>query len=102
MSRYDAFVAKLKSAVTQSQGFTTPALRSAIVEDRAAEMPDSMSAYIAKVRQHAYRITDAEVEALKANGHSEDEIFEVTGSAALGAALHRLERGMTALRGKRA
>jgi alkylhydroperoxidase family enzyme len=102
VSRYDSFVAKLKAAVTNSSGFTTPALRSAIVEDRETEMPRSMADYLAKVRRHAYRVTDADVEALKSQGLSDDEIFEITGSAALGAALHRLDRGMTALRGKKA
>ena len=42
-------------------------------------------------------MTDEQVDALKAAGHSEDEIFEATSSAALGAALYRLERGMSVL-----
>ena len=38
--------------------------------------------------------------ALQRAGSSEDAIFEITVSAALGAALGRLERGLTALRGE--
>ena len=42
-------------------------------------------------------ITDADVEALKAAGHSEDEIFEQTVSAAVGAGLSRLDAGLEAM-----
>jgi len=47
----------------------------------------------------AYRITDADVAGLKAAGRSEDEIFEVTVAAAVGAALRSLGAGMRAVRG---
>jgi len=42
-------------------------------------------------------VTDADIEGLLRAGFSEDEIFEVTASAALGAALARLERGLAVL-----
>jgi len=42
-----------------------------------------MEAYLAKVRERAYTITDADVQALKDAGHSEDEIFERTVEAAV-------------------
>lgn len=50
-----------------------------------------------KVALHAYRITDDDVRALEAAGYSEDEVFEVTLCAALGAGLARFERGLAAL-----
>ena len=59
--------------------------------------PDAMGPYLAKVRERAYTVTDAEVEALKAAGHSEDEIFEQTVSAAVGAGLLRLDAGLEAM-----
>jgi alkylhydroperoxidase family enzyme len=37
-----------------------------------------MESYLAKVRERAYSITDADVQALKDAGYSEDEIFERT------------------------
>ena len=40
--------------------------------------PASMDAYLAKVHERAYTVTDADVEALKDDGLSEDEIFEYT------------------------
>lgn len=45
--------------------------------------------YLAKVRARAYTVTDADVEALKAAGLSEDEIFEQTVAAAIGEGLRR-------------
>ena len=48
---------------------------------------------------HAYRTTDQDIVALRTAGYSEDAIFEITLSAALGAGLARLERGLAALKG---
>lgn len=71
-------------------------LREASQSDRAA--PADMHAYLEKVRLHAYEVTDRDVEALKAAGHSEDEIFEHTVSAAVAAGVERLEAGLRTLR----
>ena len=61
-------------------------------------MPDSFGPYLTKVRERAYTVTDGDVQALKDAGHSEDEIFELTVSAAVAAGLERLDAGMRALR----
>ena len=53
--------------------------------------PPVMSAYLAKVHAHAYRITDADVDELKDAGISEDEIFEQTVAAAISEGLRRLD-----------
>jgi alkylhydroperoxidase family enzyme len=71
------------------------ALRDAAQPDRTA--PPDFAEYIAKVHTCAYEVTDDDVEALKAAGHSEDEIFEQTVSAAVAAGLMRLESGLKAL-----
>ncbi len=54
------------------------------------------------VLEHAFetRLTDADVRALQAAGQSDDSLFEITVMAAVGAAMHRLQRGMAALRGE--
>ena len=54
--------------------------------------PEEMSAYLAKVGGHAYTVTDADVESLKASGLSEDVIFEQTVGAAVRQGLRRLDR----------
>jgi len=70
-------------------------LREAAQPDRPA--PPEFAAYLAKVRDEAYKVTDADVQALKDAGYSDDEIFEQTVSAAVGAGLHRLEEGLACL-----
>lgn len=44
---------------------------------------EQMDAYLAKVRERAYAITDADLQALKDAGYSEDEIFERTVAVAV-------------------
>jgi hypothetical protein len=105
-ARYDAFVQRLTQSVLDTPGATAPALRRAVMErgkrpgsaGRDA-LPPELASYIDKVARHAYKVTDADVASLQAS-HSQDTLFEVTVAATVGAALHRLERGMAALRGE--
>ena len=60
-------------------------------------MPSTAEAYTDTVRRHAYRVTDAQVEALRDAGLSEDDVFELTVAAAVGAGLERLEAGLGAM-----
>ena len=53
--------------------------------------PSEMAAYLEKVRRHAYKVTDADVRALKDAGYSEDEIFEQTVAVAISEGLRRLD-----------
>jgi hypothetical protein len=62
-----------------------------------AEMPpaaEAMAPYLAKVRECAYSVTDADVEQLKADGFSEDEIFEQTVAVAITQGLRRYDAAM--------
>ena len=70
-------------------------LREAAQPDRPA--PPEFAAYLDKVHNAAYKITDADVQALKDAGYSDDEIFEQTVAAAVGAGLRRLEQGLACL-----
>jgi hypothetical protein len=54
--------------------------------------PAEMSAYLAKVRDRAFAVTDRDVETLKEAGISEDEIFEQTVAVAIAEGLRRLDR----------
>ena len=58
---------------------------------RRAPAPPAMASYLQKVRERAYTVTDAEVEALKAAGLSEDEIFEQTVAVTVDEGLRRLD-----------
>ena len=70
-------------------------LRKAARPERHA--PPEFAAYLEKVRLHAYRVTDEDVQALKNAGFTEDQIFEHTVSVATAAGLERLEAGLGAL-----
>ena len=61
------------------------------------QAPAVMAPYLDKVRTGAYSVTDADVEALKAAGLSEDEIFEHTVATAVAEGLRRLDIGMKAI-----
>jgi hypothetical protein len=96
VARHAELVAALRSAVFESPGETDPALRQAVGAGRP--VPDPWGSYAEKVRAHSYRITDADIAALRAAGRTEEEIFEVTVAAATGEALRRLDAGLRVLR----
>ena len=108
-TRYTAHSQYLIDAILNSPGETDPALRSAI-EAQSVQLslrstqsvepvPPALVPYVKKVALYAYKITDEDVAALQSAGYSEDAIFEITLSAALGAGMTRLERGLAALKG---
>jgi alkylhydroperoxidase family enzyme len=86
---------RLKDAVLRGPGVLDPELRKAACE--AGEMSGAMGSYVKKVVRHAHEVTDEDIAGLRQSGWSEDEIFEITVSAALGAGLVRLEAGLAAL-----
>lgn len=59
--------------------------------------PSALGSYLDKVRNRAYTVTDADVAAAVAAGHSEDEIFEQTVAVAIAEGLRRLDAGLTAI-----
>ena len=97
LARHADLVAAVRRTVFDGPGETDPAVRRAA--GNGSPLPEPWAAYAAKVREHSYRVSDADIADLKAAGHSEDEIFEVTVAAAMGAALHRLDAGLRAVRG---
>ncbi len=96
-ARYGTLVEKTVAAVSHSPGHTSPLLRKALVDRSGVDVPENLKAFLEKVTRHAYQVTDDDVDALKRAGYDEDEIFELTASAAVGAALLRLNRGLAAL-----
>jgi hypothetical protein len=74
---------------------TASSLRQAVA-DGGRDVPENLRALVEKIREHAYRVTDDDVAGLKTK-YSEDELFELVVSAAMGAARHRLARGLRAL-----
>ncbi len=64
----------------------------------ASQIPDELRPYITKVILHAYKTTDRDIEQLKAAGYSEDELYELTISAAFGAGYARYQQGLALLK----
>ena len=95
--RHGTRIAVLRRAVFDSPGATTAAVRAAAASGQG--LPPPLAAYAAKVADAPYRIGDADLDALRADGCGESEIFEITVAAALGAALRSLDAGMRALSG---
>lgn len=88
-------VEDLRHAVLTAPAVTTPDLRRAAATGDGAAEP--WRSYTALVRDASHRVTDADVDRLTAAGHSEDEVFEVTVAAAVGAALDAHADGLRAL-----
>lgn len=106
-------VRRLADDTLGGRAHTPVALRRAVADRSASrsgatrspgQVPEDLVAFVDKVTQHAYKIVDEDFERLRGAGYSEDELFEITVAAALGASLGRFERGLQALqeaRGRR-
>jgi hypothetical protein len=63
----------------------------------APPQPPALTPYLAKVRERAYTVTDADVAELLDAGVSEDEIFRQTVAVAVAEGLRRLDAGLGAI-----
>jgi alkylhydroperoxidase family enzyme len=79
--------------VLEGPGQTDRSLRRQVALGQASP---ELAALVQKIREHAYRVTDADVDVLRAR-YSEDQLFELIVAAALGAAEHRLQRALVVL-----
>ena len=100
---FTQIVAELKKRTLAGAGETEAALRQEIATYAAAPasgnqvIPRNILTYISKVAKHSYKVTDMDINQLKAAGYSEDELYELTVCAAFGAGLARLNRGLALL-----
>lgn len=108
----DLLYQQLVQSIQTSSGSTTPSLRRALTEyaeqaDFTGEphftpesgLPSDLEAYVTKVRKYAYKVTDEDIEQLRSAGYSDEAIFEITLSTALGAGTRCLMRGLAAIEG---
>ena len=97
-SKFDDPHASSRDAVLRTvldgPGETDPSLRYAAAE--GVGVPDDLRVLVEKIHQHAYRVTDEEIAALQAR-YSDDQLFELIVSAAVGASRKRLMAGLKAL-----
>jgi alkylhydroperoxidase family enzyme len=104
--RFPALIADLVNSVLHGPG-TTSALLRQVVAARAgalggarrepASLPAELAPYVDRLAQQPGTVGGSDIAALRLAGYSEEEIFELTVSVALGASLARLERGLAAL-----
>ncbi|GCE15825.1 hypothetical protein [Tengunoibacter tsumagoiensis] len=103
---------KLIQSIQTRPGSTPPSLRKALTDHviqtdltenshfpPEGEISPDLQTYVTKVRKHAYKVTDEDVEQLKQAGYSEEAIFEITLSTALGAGTKSFLQGMAAIEG---
>lgn len=95
--RHARLVADLRQSVLDAPAQIDPATRTAAAGNT---LPEPWNAYAALVRDASYRISDTDIDQLKTAGHREDEVFEITVAAAVGAGLRSLDAGLRALRGE--
>jgi hypothetical protein len=84
-----------RDAVIDGHGSTDGALRRQVA---SGQPPPELLVLVQKIRDHAYKVTDADVDALRSR-YSEDQLFEVIVAAALGAAEDRLKAALAAVEG---
>jgi len=94
--RHEAARKSVEESVLRGPGHADPALRQAVAS--RGEIPEELRVLVEKIRAHAYKVTDADVAALRTR-YSDDQLFEIVVSAALGAAGERLQAGLAALEG---
>jgi len=85
----------LVARILDGDGKAPPGLRRAAFDNAALDEP--MRTLIEKVAYHAYRVTDEDVAAVRAAGMSEDQIFEIVVSAAVGQASRQHKSALAAL-----
>lgn len=91
--RFAPFRDATADALLRGPGATPPELREAVARGTP---PPELATLVGKIRQHAYKVTDADVDALRAR-YTEDQLFEIIVATAFGAAEARLRAGLRAL-----
>lgn len=88
-------IVALETAVLDGPAHLPTQVRRAAATE--GELPALLATYVDKVAHRAYTVTDADLVALRAAGHTDDEVFDLTVSAAMGAGMKRFRAGMAAL-----
>lgn len=95
--RHAQVMQRLHDAVLDAPGSLDRETRLGIASGR--DVPPEVAPYADKVARHAYRVTEADIAALRDAGYSDDAIFELTVAVALGTSLFRRDVGLAALYG---
>ena len=92
---FDKALNALFLRTTEGDGVLSAEERKAVAT--GSNVPDNLQGYVEKIQKHAYKVVDEDIAGLKAAGYSEDAIFEVTISAAVGAGMKRWRAALAAI-----
>jgi alkylhydroperoxidase family enzyme len=92
--RYAELVAALVDAALTAPGRLSAERRAAFAGE---PLVGPLGDFADKVRRHAYRVTDDDIDALRRHGLDEDAIFELAIACAVGEAHARLQAGLKTL-----
>ena len=96
MDPYEDMMERLTNAVFLGPGTLDSAVRQAA--GAGTQIPGALGCYVRKIQQKDYKGIDNCIADLRSEGFSDDQIFEATVSAALGAGVMRLQLTFKALR----
>lgn len=86
----------LIARILEGDGKASHAQRRAAFDN--AGLPEPLNMLVNKVANRAYRVTDEDIAAARANGFTEDQIFELVVCAAIGQANRQHEIASAALK----
>jgi alkylhydroperoxidase family enzyme len=91
---HDSLRDRVLKRVIDGPGESDPSIRRAAAE--GSGVPADLKQLVDKIHRHAYKVTDEDV-ARAQTKYSDDQLFEIVVSAALGASRQRLLAGLKAL-----
>ncbi len=92
--RFAALRDRVFELVLAGDGESERAIRRAAADGEG--LPADLAPLVQKIHDHAYKVTDEDIARLQPN-YSDDQLFEIVVSAALGASRKRLLAGLKAL-----
>lgn len=95
-----SYVQKAIHAILNTPGATEISLRRAVLErtrSGGVQVPEALRELVDKIAETPWAINDEDFNLLRRAGYSEDQLYELTMAAALGAGLQRFDAGLRAL-----
>lgn len=85
---------QMRRRIVEGAGELSSDVRRAAAASTRTTLPEALSELVEKIHRHAYLVTDDDIAAARNAGYSEDQLFELTLAAAVGAADERLRAAM--------
>jgi hypothetical protein len=92
---FDKLHKAMVTRILKGEGMASPSQRQAAFDN--TNLTGLLETLIEKVANSAYKVTDKDVEAVKASGINEDQIFELIVCAAVGSATRQYDKALALL-----